>query len=64
MTDSGMQPLASRCSLCGEGFHPNVEIDISDEPMVSSITEETEYRWSHVQCHRDHGRIFMEAFDL
>lgn len=60
-----MQPLAGCCSLCGEGYHPNVEIDIADEPMEREYGDEpetVEYRWSHVQCHLDHGRIFMEAF--
>lgn len=55
---AGMQQLAVRCSLCGSGYHPNLEIEISDEPMESSITGETEYRWMHVQCKRDNDRVF------
>lgn len=51
-----MAPLADRCSLCGEGYHPNLSIDIADEAMQG------EYRWAHDQCGRDHNRIFREAF--
>lgn len=59
---AGMQQLAGQCSLCNEGYHPNLEIEISDEPMESSITGELEYRWMHVQCKRDHDRTLLAAF--
>ena len=48
--------LAGRCSLCAGGYHPNLEIDIAEEPI------DGEYRWSHTQCKRDHARAFVEVF--
>lgn len=50
------EPLATECSLCGRGYIPTMKIDIANEPMKD------EYRWAHVQCMRDHDRIFMETF--
>jgi len=52
---SSNPPLAGHCSLCGDGYHPNAEIDIADEPTKG------EYRWAHVLCKDDHTRAFMEA---
>ena len=49
-------PLADWCSLCGRGYHPNLEIEIGDEPHNDV------YGWAHVQCKLDHDRAFVEAF--
>jgi hypothetical protein len=51
-----LQPLAETCSLCDRGYHPNLAIDIADEPVNG------EHRWRHKQCKRDHDRAFAEAF--
>lgn len=51
-----MAELAGTCSLCGRGYHPNLEIEIADEPVNG------EYHWGHIQCQRDHDRAFLEAF--
>jgi hypothetical protein len=62
---TGMHQLAGDCSLCGEGYHPHMDIDISATPMergYGDTPQKTEYRWCHVQCRRDHGRVFLEAF--
>ena len=62
-TEAGHRhPLADFCALCGEGYHPNAEIMISDEPDESGITGEMEFRWSHMQCQLDHERIFLDNF--
>jgi len=50
------KPLADWCSLCGQGYHPNLAITIADEP------DGGEYRWSHSQCKHDHDRAFLEVF--
>jgi hypothetical protein len=57
MPDTDSSPLADYCSLCGEGYYPNIEISISDEPT------DGRYRWCHVLCKEDHDRAFLEAFD-
>lgn len=49
-------PLAQWCSLCGQGYHPNISISVADEPSATG-----EYRWCHEQCHRDHARVVREA---
>lgn len=57
-TMTGNDPLARHCSLCGDGYHPNLSIEISDEPT------DGEYRWSHTQCLTDHDAAFAEAYLL
>jgi len=53
-------PLAQYCSLCGDGYHPSLEIEVNDEPFELNDGS-SEYRWVHKQCKRDHGRIFLRA---
>ena len=50
------KPLADWCSLCGQGYHPNLAITIADE------TDDGEYHWSHKQCKHDHDRVFLDMF--
>lgn len=57
-TMTGNEPLAQRCSLCGDGYHPTLDIEISEDPR------DGEYRWAHTQCMADHGAAFAEAFSL
>lgn len=64
MTDGTQRPisgarLADYCSLCGGGYHPNLEIDIGDEPTVRD--GDKVFGWGHVQCQRDHDREFLQA---
>ena len=50
------KPLADWCSLCGQGYHPNLAITIADE------SDEGEYHWCHNQCKHDHDRAVLDAF--
>lgn len=52
-------PLNDWCTLCGGGYHPNLEIIIGDEPAERD--GEKVYGWAHRQCKRDHDRAFLEA---
>ena len=54
-------PLADWCALCGDGYSPSLEISIADEPQ--DILGDEKYAWSHLQCERDHDRMFLEAFE-
>lgn len=58
----GQHHLAPVCSLCGDGYHPNLAITISDEPAESGVSDKIKYRWIHDQCKRDHDQVFLEAF--
>lgn len=53
-------PLAPFCSLCGDGYNPNLKIVIHDQPRESSGGNK-EHQWCHQQCKRDHEAIFLEA---
>jgi len=59
--DSANPPLAQYCSLCGDGYSPNLTIEISDEPIEPRNGGRPEYRWCHEQCKRDHERHFIQA---
>jgi len=63
MAGTDNPPLAPHCSLCGDGYHPTLKIDISSDPNENSRTGDLEYRWVHVQCLRDHDRMFLKAFN-
>lgn len=57
LPEADEHPLADFCALCGGGYYPNLEINISEEP-----DDEGKYRWCHRQCKADHDRAVIEAF--
>lgn len=58
--DTTNPPLAQWCSICGDGYHPNLEIEIADGTREDPDGEV--YGWAHRQCIDDHDAVFLEAF--
>jgi hypothetical protein len=52
-------PLADYCSLCAGGYHPNLQIEIAEDPRERNGSKE--YGWVHRHCRRDHEQTFSQA---
>ena len=54
--------LSPYCSLCGEGYHPNLEIEIAEEPF--EYGPNSVHCWHHTQCKHDHDRQLRDWLEV